>query len=129
MASWGDSNYMIASRLDRPASTKSALEKKKEERELLAVQMLEWEAKNKVTVIPYGVSKERQLFQMRDGDLELISMSDLAERWELHPRVIHVVLQKWPTLMYIMKGDKRHYWIEDIKRLEQIPNYKAHKSL
>ena len=65
---------------------------------------------------------------MRAGHVELISMKDIATRWDVSVRVVPALLAKWPTLMYIMQGTDRLYSLADIQRCESQPNYKLHKS-
>lgn len=120
MAEWGSANYMIGSRFDRPASTQTAIHKKNAEREELLTAVKEFLAQGgSIKTIPYGVSKERQLHQMREGQLELITQKELADRWQLRGGTIPTVLANFPMLMYIMKDGEKCWWIEDIRRIEE----------
>jgi hypothetical protein len=65
---------------------------------------------------------------MRGGEVDLISMADIAKRWKLPVKTLPAVMLKWPSMMYIMDGTQRVYCLDDIKRVEQQPNYKLHKS-
>lgn len=130
MSSWGDSNLLIASRLDRPASTQAAMKAKQAERDELLNAVEIFLAKGgTIQRIPAHVSKEAQLGQMRTGQIETISMKDIAARWDLSIRAVPAVLGKWPTLMYVMDGQERLYSLDDIKRCEQQPNYRYNKSM
>lgn len=122
MAEWGSANYMVGSRFDRPTSTNAAVKQKQAQRELLAVQMLEWEKTHTVTVIPYGVSREQQLIKMREGELELIGSKTLSVRWGLRGGTLPTVLAKY-DLMWIMLDNEKAFWIEDIKRLENKKDF------
>lgn len=129
MSSWGESNLLIASRLDRPASTQTAIKQKEAERqELLSAVELFLAQGGSIKTIPSNLSKEAQLGKMRAGEMELISMKEIADRWDVSVRAMPSVLAKWPTLMYIMQGTDRLYSLADIQRCESQPNYKLHKS-
>lgn len=127
MNEWGGDS--IAGQLlstARPVmATQTAIRIKDAEREeiLSAVELFKARG-GKIEVIPYGVSKDNQLRRMRAGELEMVSMNDLAERWGVHWRSMPLILAKWPTLIYIMKEQVRWYWIEDIVRIEQTPDFK-----
>ena len=129
MNEWGIGYQMIESRLDRPASTQTAIRQKEAERQELLAAVAMFQAKGGVIKqIPSHVSKEAQLGKMRAGEMELIDMAELAKRWKVNVRVLPAILAKWPTMLYIMVGTQRVYWLEDIKRCEQQPDYKLHKS-
>lgn len=129
MSSWGESNLLIASRLDRPASTQTAIKQKEAERqELLSAVELFLAQGGSIKTIPSTISKEAQLGEMRSGKVATISMADIAKRWDVSVKVVPALLAKWPTLMYIMQGTDRLYSLADIQRCESQPNYKLHKS-
>jgi hypothetical protein len=124
MSEWGSANYMVSSRLDRPASTQTAMAQKQKQRDdlLLAVQMYQ-EAGGTITKVPYGVSKEQQLIKMRMGELELITAKQLADRWKLRGGTLPTVLSKYDTLMFIMLDGQKAFWIKDIERIEQMKDF------
>lgn len=124
MSEWGSANYMVSSRLDRPASTQTAMAQKQKQRDdlLLAVQMYQ-EAGGKITKVPYGVSREQQLIKMRMGELELITAKQLADRWKLRGGTLPTVLSKYDTLMFIMLDGQKAFWIKDIERIEQMKDF------
>lgn len=124
MNEWGNGLHMVHSRLDRPASTQTALAQKQKERDdlLLAVQMFEAKG-GEITHIPYGVSKEQQLVKMRTGELEVITSRELAVRWKLRGGTLPTVLNKFETLMSIMIDGQKAFWIEDIKRIELTKDF------
>jgi excinuclease UvrABC helicase subunit UvrB len=129
MNEWGNGYQMIESRMDRPASTQTALKQKEVERQEILAAVELFKAKGgKVTVIPSTISKEGLLGKMRAGEVDLISMADIAKRWKLPVKTLPAVMLKWPSMMYIMEGTQRVYCLEDIKRVEQQPNYRLHKS-
>ncbi len=130
MSSWGTVDLHADTRLDRPASTQTAMQQKEAERQeiLSAVEMFLAQG-GLIKTIPSTISKESQLAKMREGHLDLISYTQIAKRWAVSPKVIANVLSKWPTLMYIMEGQERMYWIEDIQRVEKQPNYKLRSSV
>ena len=130
MSSWGESNLLIASRLDRPASTQTAIKQKEAERqEILNAVELFLAQGGSIKTIPSNLSKEAQLMKMRAGEIPLISMREISDRWQQPMRAMAVIMSKWPTLMYIMDGTERLYSLEDIKRCEQQPNYRMHKTI
>lgn len=120
MSGWGDSNFIIGSRMERPSSTKAAIEQKKEQREelLTAVEMFIQQG-GSIKAIPYGVSKDQQLNQMREGKLELISQKQLSERWQVRCGNIPIIMTNFSSIMSIMQAGERYWWIEDIKRIEE----------
>ena len=124
MSEWGSANYMVSSRLDRPASTQTAMAQKQKQRDdlLLAVQMYQ-EAGGTITKVPYGVSREQQLIKMRMGELELITAKQLADRWKLRGGTLPTVLSKYDTLMFIMLDGQKAFWIKDIERIEQMKDF------
>ena len=124
MSEWGSANYMVSSRLDRPASTQTAMAQKQKQRDdlLLAVQMYQ-EVGGTITKVPYGVSKEQQLIKMRMGELELITAKQLADRWKLRGGTLPTVLSKYDTLMFIMLDGQKAFWIKDIERIEQMKDF------
>lgn len=129
MNEWGNGYQMIESRMDRPASTQTALKQKEVERQEILAAVELFKAKGgKVTVIPSTISKEGLLGKMRGGEVDLISMADIAKRWKLPVKTLPAVMLKWPSMMYIMEGTQRVYCLDDIKRVEQQPNYRLHKS-
>lgn len=129
MNEWGNGYQMIESRMDRPASTQTALKQKEVERQEILAAVELFKAKGgKVTVIPSTISKEGLLGKMRAGEVDLISMADIAKRWKLPVKTLPAVMLKWPSMMYIMEGTQRVYCLDDIKRVEQQPNYRLHKS-
>jgi hypothetical protein len=129
MNEWGNGYQMIESRMDRPASTQTALKQKEVERQEILAAVELFKAKGgKVTVIPTTISKEGLLGKMRAGEVDLISMADIAKRWKLPVKTLPAVMLKWPSMMYIMEGTQRVYCLDDIKRVEQQPNYRLHKS-
>lgn len=67
--------------------------------------------------------------KMRAGEIPLISMREISDRWQQPMRAMAVIMSKWPTMMYIMDGTERLYSLEDIKRCEQQPNYRMHKTI
>lgn len=115
---------MVSSRLDRPASTQTAMAQKQKQRDdlLLAVQMYQ-EVGGTITKVPYGVSKEQQLIKMRMGELELITAKQLADRWKLRGGTLPTVLSKYDTLMFIMLDGQKAFWIKDIERIEQMKDF------
>ena len=127
MNEWGDDSIagQLVSRAMPVMATQTAIKRKDIEREeiLSAVELFRARG-GKIEVIPYGISKDNQLRRMRAGELELVSMNDLAERWGVHWRSMPLILSKWPTLIYILREQVRWYWIEDIERIEQTPEYK-----
>lgn len=130
MNQWGNGYSVRDSRLDRPASTQTAMQQKEAERqEILAAVALFQANGGVIQKVPSHLSKEAQLAKMREGHLDLISYTQIAKRWAVSPKVLANVLSKWPTLMYIMEGQERMYWIEDIQRVEKQPNYKLRASV
>jgi hypothetical protein len=129
MNEWGNGMFVKDTRLDRPASTQTALKQKDVERQEILAAVELFKAKGgKVTVIPTTISKEGLLGKMRAGEVDLISMADIAKRWKLPVKTLPAVMLKWPSMMYIMEGTQRIYCLDDIKRVEQQPNYRLHKS-
>ncbi len=129
MNEWGNGYSMLESRLDRPASTQTAIRQKEAERQEILAAVELFKAKGgKVTVIPSTISKEGLLGKMRSGEVDLISMADIAKRWKLPVKTLPAVMLKWPSMMYIMEGTQRVYCLDDIKRVEQQPHYRLHKS-
>ena len=129
MSSWGTVDLHADTRMDRPASTMTALRQKEAERQeiLSAVEMFLAQG-GSIKTIPSTISKEAQLGKMRAGEVELISMKDIADRWDVSVRTMPSILSKWPTLMYIMQGTERLYSLADIQRYESQPSFKLHKS-
>jgi hypothetical protein len=129
MNEWGNGYQMIDSRMDRPASTQTAIRQKETARqEILSAVALFLAQGGSIKTIPSTISKEAQLGEMRAGRIQTISMQAIADRWGLSVRAIPSVMAKWPTLMYIMSGTDRLYSLEDIQRVEKTPGYKLHKS-
>ena len=130
MSDWGNSNLLIGNRLDRPASTQTAIKQKEGERQelLTAVELFKAQG-GVIQQIPASISKEAQLSKMRAGEMELIDMVEIARRWKINVRTVPAVLAKWPTLMYIMQGTQRVYSLDDIKRCEMQTDYKLHSSV
>lgn len=130
MNEWGNGYNVRDSRLDRPASTQTAIKQKESQRQELLAAVEIFKAKGGVIQqVPSNLSKEAQLAKMREGRLELIGYNEIAKRWAVSPKVLANVLSKWPTMMYIMEGQERMYWIEDIQRVEKQPNYKLRSSV
>lgn len=129
MNEWGNGYQMIDSRMDRPASTQTAIRQKDAARqEILSAVALFLAQGGSIKTIPSTISKEAQLGEMRAGRIQTISMQAIADRWGLSVRAIPSVMAKWPALMYIMSGTDRLYSLEDIQRVEKTPGYKLHKS-
>lgn len=129
MSSWGTVDLHADTRMDRPASTMTALRQKDAQRqEILSAVELFLSQGGSIKTIPSTISKEAQLGDMRSGKIATISMKDIADRWDVSVRAMPSVLAKWPTLMYIMQGTDRLYSLADIQRCESQPNYKLHKS-
>jgi hypothetical protein len=129
MNEWGNGYNVKDSRLDRPASTQTAMQQKESERqEILSAVEIFLAQGGSIKTIPSTISKEAQLGDMRSGKVATISMADIAKRWDVSVRAMPSVLAKWPTLMYIMQGTDRLYSLADIQRCESQPNYKLHKS-
>jgi hypothetical protein len=103
------------------------MRQKEPERELIALQIAEYLTRKEITVVPSGMSKHAQLVAMRDGELELISFTDLAKRWELTAKQLTQLLFRYTLLVYVMKRDTKMFWLEDIKRIEELPDYKLCK--
>lgn len=130
MDQWGNGYWVKETRLDRPASTQTAIRQKEAERQEILAAVALFQAKGGVIKkIDSHISKEAQLAKMREGRLELIGYNEIAKRWKISPKVLSNVLSKWPTMMYIMEGQERMYWIEDIQRVEKQPNYKLRSSV
>jgi len=127
MTEWGDDSIAghLVSKAKPVLATQTAIRQKDIEREeiLSAVEMFRARG-GQIEVIPYGVSKDNQLRRMRAGEIEMISMHQLAERWGVHWRSMPLILSKWPTMIYILREQVRWYSIEDILRIEQTPEYK-----
>ena len=129
MNEWGNGYSMVESRLDRPASTQTAIRQKEAERQELLAAVELFKAKGGVIkTIPSTISKDGLLGKMRAGEVELISLAEIAKRWKIPLKTLPAVMIKWPSMMYIMDGTQRVYCLDDIKRVEQQPNYKLHKS-
>lgn len=129
MSEWAPVNVLMDSRLDRPASTMTALRQKEAARqEILSAVELYLAQGGKITVLPNSSSKTGQLTAMRSGEVELIRMGDIAKRWKVSIRTMPAILAKWPSMMYILDGTERLYSLEDIQRVEAQPGYKLHKS-
>ena len=129
MSEWSPVNVLMDSRLDRPASTLTALRQKDAQRaEILSAVELFLAQGGTITVLPGTSSKTNQLTAMRSGKVELIRMSDIAKRWKVSHRTMPAILAKWPSMMYILDGTERLYSLEDIQRVEAQPGYKLHKS-
>jgi hypothetical protein len=129
MNEWGNGYSMVESRLDRPASTQTAIRQKEAERKELLAAVELFKAKGGVIkTIPSTISKDGLLGKMRAGEVELISLAEIAKRWKIPLKTLPAVMIKWPSMMYIMDGTQRVYCLDDIKRVEQQPNYKLHKS-
>lgn len=130
MNEWGNGYNVKDSRLDRPASTQTAIKQKESQRQELLAAVEIFKAKGGVIQqVPSNLSKEAQLAKMREGRLELIGYNEIAKRWKISPKILANVLSKWPTLMYILENQERMYWIEDIERVEKQPNYKMRASV
>lgn len=130
MNEWGNGYNVRDSRLDRPASTQTAIKQKESQRQELLAAVEIFKAKGGVIQqVPSNLSKEAQLAKMREGRLELIGYNEIAKRWKISPKILANVLSKWPTLMYILENQERMYWIEDIERVEKQPNYKMRASV
>lgn len=129
MSSWGTVDLHGEARIERPASTMTALRQKEAERQeiLSAVEMFLAQG-GSIKTIPSTISKEAQLGKMRAGEVELISMKEIADRWDVSVRTMPSILSKWPTLMHIMQGTERLYSLADIQRCESQPGFKLHKS-
>jgi hypothetical protein len=129
MSSWGTVDLHGETRIDRPASTQTAIRQKEAERqEILSAVEIFLAQGGSIQTIPTTVSKEAQLGEMRAGRVGMISAKEIARRWRLSAKVIPSVLAKWPTLMYIMDGTDRLYCLADIERVEKQPGYKLHKN-
>lgn len=130
MNEWGNGYLVKDSRLDRPASTQTAIRQKEAERQELLAAVELFKAKGGVIqqVEPH-ISKEAQLAKMREGRVGLISYTEIGKRWKISTKVLANVLSKWPTMMYIMEGTERMYSIDDIQRVEKQPNYKLRSSV
>jgi hypothetical protein len=129
MSSWGTVDLHGEARIERPASTQTAIRQKKAERqEILSAVEIFLAQGGSIKTIPSTISKEAQLGKMRAGEMELISMKDIADRWDVSVRTMPSILSKWPTLMYIMQGTERLYSLADIQRYESQPGFKLHKS-
>lgn len=129
MNEWGNGYQTIDSRMDRPASTQTALRQKEAERQQILAAVELFKAKGgKITVIQSTISRDGLLGKMRAGEVDLISMNDIAKRWKLPVKTLPAVMLKWPSMMYIMDGIQRVYCLDDIKRVEQQPNFRLHKS-
>lgn len=129
MSSWGTVDLHGETRIERPASTQTAIRQKDAQRqEILSAVEIFLSQGGSIKTIPSTISKEAQLGEMRSGKIQTISMKDIADRWGVSVRAMPSVLAKWPTLMYIMGGTDRLYSLADIQRCESQPNYKLHKS-
>ena len=129
MSDWGTVDLHADVRLEKPASTQTALKQKEAaRREILSAVELFLAQGGVIKTIPSTISKEAQLGQMRRGEVETISMREIAERWGINVKAVPSIMGKWPTLMYIMNGTDRLYSLEDIQRVEKTPGYKLHKS-
>ena len=129
MTEWGTIDLHADNRPERPASTQTALRQKEAARqEILSAVALFLAQGGSIQTIPSTISKEAQLGKMRAGEVELISMKEIADRWDVSVRTMPSILSKWPTLMYIMQGTERLYSLADIQRYESQPGFKLHKS-
>ena len=129
MSSWGTVDLHGETRIERPASTQTAIRQKEAERqEILSAVEIFLAKGGSIKTIPSTISKEAQLGEMRSGKVATISMADIARRWDVSVRVMPSILAKWPTLMYIMNGQERLYSLADIERVEKQPGFKLHKS-
>lgn len=129
MSGWGTVDLHGETRLERPASTQTAIRQKEAERqEILSAVEIFLAQGGSIKTIPSTISKEAQLGEMRSGKVATISMADIAKRWDVSVRTMPSILSKWPTLMYIMNGQERLYSLADIQRCESQPNFKLHKS-
>lgn len=129
MSSWGTVDLHGETRIERPASTQTAIKQKESERqEILSAVEIFLAQGGSIQTIPSRISKDNQLGDMRSGKMELISMADIAKRWKVSIRTLPAIMAKWPTLMYIMSGTERLYSLEDIQRVEAQSGYKLHKS-
>ena len=129
MSSWGTVDLHGETRIERPASTQTAIRQKAAERqEILSAVEIYLAQGGSIKTIPSTISKEAQLGEMRSGKIQTISMADIAKRWDVSVRTMPSILAKWPTLMYIMGGQERLYSLADIERIEKQPGFKLHKS-
>lgn len=129
MSSWGNVDLHADTRMDRPASTQTAIRQKEAERqEILSAVEIFLAQGGSIKTMPSTISKEAQLGEMRSGKVATISMADIAKRWDVSVRAMPSILAKWPTLMYIMQGTDRLYSLADIERVEKQPGFKLHKS-
>ena len=129
MSSWGTVDLHGETRIERPASTQTAIRQKEAERqEILSAVEIFLAQGGSIKTIPSTISKEAQLGEMRSGKVATISMADIAKRWDVSVRTMPSILSKWPTLMYIMNGQERLYSLADIERYERQPGFKLHKS-
>lgn len=129
MSSWGTVDLHGETRIERPASTQTAIRQKEAERqEILSAVEIFLAQGGSIKTIPSTISKEAQLGEMRSGKVATISMADIAKRWDVSVRAMPSILAKWPTLMYIMNGQERLYSLADIERVEKQPGFKLHKS-
>jgi hypothetical protein len=129
MSSWGTVDLHGETRIERPASTQTAIRQKEAERqEILSAVEIFLAQGGSIKTIPSTISKEAQLGEMRSGKVATISMADIAKRWDVSVRAMPSILAKWPTLMYIMQGTDRLYSLADIERVEKQPGFKLHKS-
>ena len=129
MTEWSTIDLHADNRPERPASTQTALRQKEAARqEILSAVALFLAQGGSIQTIPSTISKEAQLGKMRAGEVELISMKEIADRWDVSVRTMPSILSKWPTLMYIMQGTERLYSLADIQRYESQPGFKLHKS-
>lgn len=120
MSSWGESNLLIASRLDRPASTQTAIKQKEAERkEILSAVELFLAQGGSIKTIPSTISRSHQLIEMREGRVPLISFDDLAIRWDMPHKSLNGLINKYPNTLYILIGDIRHFAVADIERIEK----------
>lgn len=129
MLDWGAADRIVTITRDRPASTQAAMRQKEPERQEILSAIEAFQAKGgEIKKIPSYVSKNEQLFDMRDGKTPLISFGELAKRWGVTTVTLNGLLHKWPTLLYIHRGGERMFGIPDIERLEKQPNHKLHKA-
>ena len=129
MAEWGADNLIVTTVRDRGLPIESAVQRKAAEREEILSAIAAFTAKGgEIKKIPSYVSKNEQLFKMRDGEVELIGFNDLARRWGVTNVTLNGLLHKWPTLLYIHRNNERMFAIPDIERLETGPNYRLHKT-
>lgn len=123
MSGWGGNPIFDSDKGGPPVSTGAAIAQKQAIRDELAQQMAEYEALHAVTIIPYGVRRDDVYGQMKRGEVQSIGIKQLAARWGVNSKTVPLIMSQWPHIPYIVRQGERAFYLVDIERLEQSPDF------